>query len=66
MSGIQVQRRLRSGPAQLPVVFITASDDPTVEREALSAGGLCLLHKPFTSRELLASIASALQTYPKS
>lgn len=61
MSGIEVQLRLRSGHAQLPVVFITASEDPSVQREALSAGGLCLLHKPFTSHDLLACIASALQ-----
>lgn len=66
MTGIQVQLRLRSGEAQLPVVFITASEDPTVERDALSAGGLCLLRKPFTSHELLACIASALHTYPNS
>ena len=61
MTGIQVQLRLRSVHAQLPVVFITASDDPSVERDALSAGGLCLLRKPFTSRDLLACIVSALQ-----
>jgi FixJ family two-component response regulator len=66
MTGIQVQLRLQSGSASLPVVFITASEDPSVEREALGAGGLCLLRKPFTSRDLLASIESALQNYPKS
>ncbi len=66
MTGIQVQLRLQSGHAQLPVVFITASEDPSVERDALGAGGFCLLRKPFTSRDLLACIVSALQTYPKS
>jgi len=60
MTGIQVQLRLRSGDSQLPVVFITASDDPSVERDALSAGGLCLLRKPFTSNQLLSCIESAL------
>src|SRR5512133_582568 len=62
MTGIQVQHCLRSGLAQLPVVFITASEDPAVEREAMSAGGRILLRKPITSQDLLASIGSALQT----
>lgn len=61
LSGIQVQRRLRSGNVQLPVVFITASEDPSLDREALDAGGRTLLRKPFSNEELLASIASALQ-----
>jgi len=66
MTGIQVQLRLRSDDARLPVVFITASEDASIERDALSAGGLCVLRKPFTSNDLLASIVSALQTYTKS
>ena len=66
MTGIQVQLALRSGQAQLPVVFITASEDPSVERDALNAGGLFVLRKPFTSHNLLACIVSALQAYTKS
>lgn len=66
MTGIQVQQALRSGDSRLPVVFITASEDPSVERDALGAGGLFVLHKPFTSNNLLACIVSALQTYTNS
>lgn len=66
MTGIQVQHALRSAHAQLPVVFITASEDPAVERDALSAGGICVLRKPFTCNNLLASISSALQGYTNS
>jgi FixJ family two-component response regulator len=64
LTGIQVQLRLQAGHVPLPVVFITASDDPAVERGALNAGGLRVLRKPFSSQELLASIVSALQTLP--
>jgi FixJ family two-component response regulator len=60
LSGIEVQRQLRSGRVQVPVVFITASDDPALEREACEAGGLRLLRKPFSGEELLATIVSAL------
>jgi FixJ family two-component response regulator len=62
LTGIQVQMRLQADRVQLPVVFITASEDPVVARSALDAGGLRVLCKPFSSHELLASIAFALQT----
>ncbi len=61
LTGIQVQLRLQADHVQLPVVFITASDDPAIDRSALQAGGLCVLRKPFSSQELLASIEFALQ-----
>jgi FixJ family two-component response regulator len=60
LSGIEVQRQLRSGRVQVPVVFITASDDPSLDREASESGGLRLLRKPFSGDELLAAVASAL------
>jgi FixJ family two-component response regulator len=60
-SGLQVQAQLRADHVALPVVFITASDDPEVEQRALEAGGLGVLHKPFGNAELLAAVRSALQ-----
>jgi FixJ family two-component response regulator len=60
LSGLQVQARLRADRVALPVVFITASDDPDIERDALEAGGLRVLHKPFGNDELLAAVRSAL------
>jgi FixJ family two-component response regulator len=60
LSGLQVQARLRADRVALPVVFITASDDPAIERDALEAGGLRVLHKPFGNDELLAAVRSAL------
>jgi len=60
LSGLQVQARLLADRVALPVVFITASDDPSVERLALEAGGLRVLHKPFGNDELLAAVRVAL------
>jgi FixJ family two-component response regulator len=60
LSGIQVQLRLRSDHVELPVVFITASEDPALDRQAFDAGGLRVLRKPFSNDDLLASIASVL------
>ena len=60
LSGLQVQARLHADHVALPVVFITAGDDPAVERNALEAGGLRVLHKPFGNDELLAAVRFAL------
>lgn len=61
LSGIEVQRQLRSGRVPVPAVFITASDDPSLDREASESGGLRLLRKPFSGDELLRAVAAALQ-----
>jgi FixJ family two-component response regulator len=60
LSGLQVQARLLADRVALPVVFITASDDPSIDRLALEAGGLRVLHKPFGNDELLAAVRFAL------
>lgn len=60
LGGLQVQARLVADRVALPVVFITASDDPAIERLALEAGGLRVLHKPFGNDELLAAVQFAL------
>lgn len=64
MDGLQVLARLRADQVALPVVVITASDDPVVERGALQAGGLCVLHKPFGNDELLAAVDFAVRAPP--
>lgn len=61
LTGLEVQQRLQSGQIQMPVILITASEDADIDRQAQEAGGLCVLRKPFSGDELLASVASALQ-----
>lgn len=61
LSGFDVLARLRSTRADIPVIFITASDDPDLDRLALEAGGRRLLRKPFSNDELLAAIGAALR-----
>ena len=65
LTGPQVQARLRAAGLDLPVVFITASDDADVERRALEAGGLQVLHKPFTNETLLDALRLALSPRPR-
>jgi FixJ family two-component response regulator len=60
LTGLQVQQQLHARQLRLPAVFITASGDGDVERNVLDAGGHCLLHKPFSSQQLLTSVEAAI------
>ena len=62
LSGFDVQSRLRSSHPGLPALFITASDDPSLDRAASEAGGVRLLRKPFPNDELLGAVETALRT----
>ncbi len=62
LSGLDVQSRMRAAHIEVPIVFITASDDVALDRSALEAGAVCLLRKPFSSDELLDAIDAALRS----
>jgi len=62
LSGFDVQSRLRAAHIELPVVFITASDDPALDKTVVSAGGVRLLGKPFSNDQLLEAVGMALQS----
>ena len=52
MSGIELRRRLAAANSPLPVVFITAYDDEATRREAIAAGCVEYLRKPFDAHRL--------------
>lgn len=60
MSGLEVQSRLAVSGFEIPVLFITAYDDPGARDRALQAGAACYLRKPFTEEALLQAIESAI------
>jgi FixJ family two-component response regulator len=60
LSGLEVGQRLRAQNIRVPVVLITASDDPALDRSAAAAGAICLLRKPFSTDALLAAVRCAL------
>ena len=60
LSGLDVQSRLRAADIRVPVVFITASDDSSLDRSAAEVGAVRLLRKPFSSEELLEAVGIAL------
>lgn len=64
LSGFDVQSRLRAAHIDIPVVFITASDDPALGQAVLEAAGVTLLRKPFSNDELLDAVGAALRSKP--
>jgi FixJ family two-component response regulator len=63
-SGLKVQSRLKAAHIDIPVIFITASDEADLDRQTLAVGGTRLLRKPFSNDELLAAIGAALRKKP--
>ena len=58
MSGIDLQRRLRSTSSSAPAILITADDNPAIMTAAMAAGAVALLVKPFTGRKLAETVRS--------
>jgi FixJ family two-component response regulator len=65
LSGFEVQSRLKATQVDVRVVFITASDDPDLDRLALEAGGVGLLRKPCSEDELLDAVGAVLRSRPR-
>ena len=61
MNGLEVQERLASRGSRLPVIFITAYDEPGVRDRALAAGAVAFLHKPFNDELFITTLRQALQ-----
>jgi FixJ family two-component response regulator len=60
-SGLELQRRLARRPAAPPVIVVSAHLDEDVEKQALAAGAIAVLHKPFTEEALVRAVRRALQ-----
>jgi two-component system response regulator FixJ len=60
MSGLDLVRRLKERGVLLPVIVITGHGDVPLAVEAMRAGVIDFLEKPFDDAALLASIRSAL------
>ncbi len=64
LGGLQVRDGLKAAHANLPIVFITASDDAELADQALCGGAKALLRKPFSRKVLLAAVDAALLGRP--
>jgi two-component system OmpR family response regulator len=61
LSGIDVTRRLRRDGIDVPVLFLTARDDPADKVEGLTVGGDDYVTKPFTLAEVIARVHAILR-----
>ena len=62
MNGLDLQERLNERRAILPIIFVTGHGDVPMAVEAMQAGAMDFLQKPFRDDELLDRIGSALET----
>lgn len=61
LSGFDVAQRMRAANVAVPLVFVTGSDDATLDRVAAGGGAVCLLRKPFSTDRLLDAVRDAVR-----
>ena len=61
MNGLDLQRRLITGPRPMPIVFVTAHEDAVMRASALRAGAIAFLNKPFDDSALLDALDRAIR-----
>jgi FixJ family two-component response regulator len=61
ISGLELQRKLAADGQSIPTIIITANGNEKAQAEAVAAGAIAFLKKPFKEEVLLAAIDSALK-----
>ena len=62
MSGLDLQAKLNAEHCRIPTIFITAHGDARIRMQALRAGAVEFLAKPFDDEALLESVRAALES----
>jgi two-component system response regulator FixJ len=60
LNGLELQRRMSELDIRLPVIVMTGHADVPIAVEALKAGAVDFLEKPFEEQHLLAAVANAI------
>jgi FixJ family two-component response regulator len=61
MSGVELQDQLRAQGYPVPFIFFTAFPDENIRAQALAAGAICYLTKPFDGDSLVRCFQAALK-----
>jgi FixJ family two-component response regulator len=61
IDGLELQRRLAQ--TGVPIIFLTANDDPAVRRKALAQGAAAYLTKPLNGAVLIRAVEMALELH---
>jgi FixJ family two-component response regulator len=59
ISGVELAHQLAAEGFSYPIIFMTGLDDEVIRRQALAAGGVAFLRKPFPAKMLLDAIKKA-------
>jgi FixJ family two-component response regulator len=62
MSGLELQAKLNAEHCRIPIIFITAHGDEKMRMQALRAGAVEFMAKPFNDEALLESVRAALES----
>jgi FixJ family two-component response regulator len=60
MSGLELQAKLMVEGSRIPIIFITAHGDAKMKMQAMKAGAIEFLSKPFDDELLLEKVRTAL------
>ena len=61
LNGLELQQMLAGRGAAIPIIFITGHGDVPMSVQAMKAGAVEFLTKPFRARDLMGAIQSAIQ-----
>ena len=61
MSGLELQAKLNADQYRIPTIFITAHGDEKMRMQAIRAGAVEFMAKPFDDEALLESVRAALE-----
>ncbi len=61
MSGLELQAKLAENNGRIAIIFITAYGEPWMRAQAIRAGAIEFLDKPFDDNVLLESVRKALK-----
>ena len=61
MSGLELQAKLKAEGSRTPIIFVTAHGDAKMKMQALKAGAVDFLSKPFDDEVLLDEVRAALE-----
>ena len=62
MSGLELQAQLNADQCRIPTIFITAHGDAKMRMQAMRAGAVEFLAKPFNDEALLESVRAAMES----
>jgi FixJ family two-component response regulator len=61
LSGLDLQRELAKGKRHLPIIFVTGHGDIPMSVQAMKAGAIEFLTKPFRDADLISAIREAIK-----